>query len=281
MSGTFRLRVLRRAVVVPLLLAFTLTLLPAPLPAADDDSTDPSTRDRAMNFVDKWVINGNAIGNAIGAVAGQMLFAMCFGGPFAIVAGSILGSIVGGYIGAAIDDRMGIAVNYAAFNRPPLTQGGTWLSGVGPYEQFFYQIDNWVINGGNIAGLSVHFLLNAMARTIPGLGILASPILLAVSNYVAGTIADNMDGLVDLGLIGRKIDSAKGLSPTVVTSDGATEATERPDFGIRDAYDEVLYQMRHGTQDSLRSAYDGFKTVKQAMGNVIRSTHGTAVTSAP
>ena len=267
-------------VVLPLLICFIFALCPPALYCADDKADSESAsekkavKDKALEFADKWLINGNAIGNAIGAVVGQMLLGMVFAGPIGLVLGSGLGSLIGGYIGAGIDDRTGIAVNYTAFNRPPLTQGGTWLKDVGPWEQFFYQVDAWVLNGGCLAGLSTHFMMNFMARTIPGLGILANPVLLAVCNYIVATFADNMDGLVDLGLIGKKIDTMKGLSPTVGTTDAASEAEGRPPiehFTLRDAYNEVLYQMRHGTQDSIKQAYDGFKNVKEALNDVIEA----------
>mgnify|MGYP001595914078 CR=1 FL=1 len=273
-----RLRKWNRWVVLPLLVTFLFTLCPAQLYCADNkteetESNKESVKESALNFTDKWLINGNAIGNAIGAVVGQMLLGMVFAGPIGLVIGSGLGSLIGGYIGAGIDDRTGIAVNYTAFNRPPLTQGGTWLKNVGPWEQFFYQVDAWVLNGGSLAGLSCHFMMNFMARTIPGLGLLANPVLLAVCNYIVATFADNMDGLVDLGSIGKKIDDMKGLSPTVGTTGPTTEANGRPpiNFTFRDAYNEVIYQMRHGTQDSIKQAYDGFKNVKEALNDVIET----------
>ena len=276
----FRDRRIGRLIALPLLCAFLLALCPPPLYCADEKAGSETgtekeaVKDKALAFADKWLINGNAIGNAIGAVVGQMLLGMVFAGPIGLVIGSGLGSLIGGYIGAGIDDRMGIAVNYVAFNRPPLTQGGTWLKDVGPWEQFFYQVDAWVLNGGSMAGLSCHFMMNFMARTIPGLGILANPVLLAVCNYIVATFADNMDGLVDLGLIGKKIDQMKGLSPTVGTTNVASDAEGRPttgNFSLKDAYNEVLYQMRHGTQDSIKQAYDGFKNVKEALNDVIEA----------
>jgi hypothetical protein len=236
-----------------------------------------SSGNKTADFVDKWLINGNAIGNSIGSVVGQSLMALAFGGPVGLLVGTMMGSIIGGYIGNAIDDRSGIAVNYTAFNRPPVTQGGLWLEGVGPWEQFMYQFDAYVLNGGNIAGIGVNLAMNTMAKCIPGLGSLANPILLVIVGYLAGCVADNVDGMIDLGLVGRRIDNARGLAPTIGTTDTDSTHTENSsnpadlDMEFDSAYEGVIYNLRHGTVDSIKSALDGFKTVKDATTDVIQS----------
>jgi len=246
--------------------------------AANSKNSDDSEGSKTSRFLDKWIINGNAIGNSIGAVIGQSLAMLAFG-PAGLIVGSIVGSLMGGYIGNAIDDRTGIAINYTAFNRPPVTQGGIWLENVGPWEQFMYQFDAYVLNGGAIAGLSVNLLMNTMARTIPGLGMLANPILLALTMYFAGTVADNIDGMMDLGLIGRRIDEARGEDATVGTTD--TDINEQDDNNDRDltdiheqhdtAYEEVLYHLQHGAKDSIKNAWEDFSAVKDSATEVIQS----------
>ena len=274
-----------------LLFIFTFVILVSPLGAQPPTShlendvaehvqaaNAQSTGNKTSDFVDKWLINGNAIGNSIGAVVGQSLVGLAFGGPVGLFLGSILGSTVGGYLGNMVDDRNGIAVNYTAFNRPPVTQGGIWLENVGPWEQFMYQFDAFVLNGGNIAGIGTNLLMNTMARTIPGLGSLANPILLTIVGYLAGCVADNIDGLIDLGLIGRRIDVARGQSATVGTTQADETYGDGPhgDLGEIDrefdnSYEEVIYHLRHGTVDSIKNAYEEFSNVSESAADVIKS----------
>jgi uncharacterized protein YcfJ len=282
-----RLRI--RAITLPVVLAFMCSLFASPVLASDSvaqleqevsehvkaaASTDEGSK--FANFADKWLVNGNAIGNSIGAVVGQSLIGLAFGGPVGLFLGSVIGSTVGGYLGNMVDDRVGLAINYTAFNRPPVTQGGLWLEGVGPWEQFLYQFDAYVLNGGAIAGIGANLLLNTMARTIPGMGALANPIILVLASYFAGTLADNVDGMLDLGLVGRRIDVARGQGPTVGTTDPSygddvdgTPAEIHEEFDS--SYEEVLYHLRHGTVDSVRNAYDEFSTVSQSAVDVIES----------
>lgn len=281
---------LRRFVAVLLVVTMLAASAPHCALALEPETTQsetgqPDTTQKVKNFVDKWIINGNAIGNAIGAVVGSMLFGLVFPGPVGLVAGSFIGSTLGGFIGAAIDDRVGIAVNYAAFNRPALTSGGVWLEGVGPWEQAFYQFDNWVLNGGNLASMACHLTLSFAARTIPGAACLAGPIFLMLADYVVGNVGDNIDGLIDLGLVGRKIDEARGQAPVV-----ATEAADRPagdgssdgdaNLRLRDSYQSLLQTIKDGTRENAAQALEGFRNVKDSIREAIVQRRGDA-TAAP
>lgn len=180
------------------------------------DPTGQSHDDsRTKDFVDKWVINGNAIGGAAGATLGQWLGTVMLPGPVGWVVGSMAGGLVGGILGNVIDNQIHNGYNYAAFDRPPMESGGLILKGVGPWEQGFYQVDQWVVNGGGIASLVAHFGVNLVGGFIPGpLGkFLQSYIGIFVFDAIFGTLGDNVDGMIDGGLIGRKIDEAKGLGP--------------------------------------------------------------------
>jgi hypothetical protein len=221
-------------------------------------------------FIDKWLINGNAIGNSIGAVVGQSLVGLAFGGPAGLFIGSVIGSTAGGWVGSLIDDRMGVAINYSAFDRPPVTEGGIWLKDVGPWEQAMYQVDALVLNGGNIAGIGSNLIMNIMARTIPGMTMMANPILLTLVGYVTGTVADNIDGMVDLGLIGRQIDNAG--DKTIVGADlkelPDKPAEESPDLAAAHenwerSYKEILNDLQHGSLDSIKTAYQDHANVSR------------------
>ena len=76
-----------------------------------------------LDFLDKWVISGNAIGNSVGAVIGQTVGAAVFP-PFGWVVGSFLGTMVGGLIGTYCDNKRHKGYNYGAFNRRPVGEGG-------------------------------------------------------------------------------------------------------------------------------------------------------------
>lgn len=193
-------------------LLHALVVLPAPASAQQLLHTSPDL-DGPADFVDLWVINGNAIGNAVGAVAGQMAFTALLG-PGAWAIGSIVGAVGGGFIGEWADNKVHRSFNYAAFNRPPLGEPGSLvLKDAGPMEQFLYQVDSRIVNGGNLFTFGAHFGINLLIRAIPGGGAMIAPVALGIADYVAGTIGDNLDGMVDLSAIGAHMDRARGLGP--------------------------------------------------------------------
>ena len=166
-----------------------------------------SQNEKLADFVDKWVISGNAIGNAFGAVAGQALFSVLFG-PAGWAIGSLVGGFAGGLIGEYVDNKVHKSYNYSAFNRPALGEPGSIiLENAGPYEQLFYQIDSRVVVGGNITAFISHMGLNFMARAVPGCGFLGKPLLLFTADYLAGILGDNVDGLVDFSSVGAELDA--------------------------------------------------------------------------
>ena len=175
-----------------------------------------SENEKLADFVDKWVISGNAIGNALGAVAGQALFSVLFG-PAGWAIGSMVGGFAGGLIGEYMDNKIHKSYNYSAFNRPALGEPGSIvLENAGPYEQLFYQIDSRVIVGGNITAFISHMGLNCMARAVPGCGFLGKPLLLFTADYLAGILGDNVDGLMDFSSVGAELDAIhEAKEPTI------------------------------------------------------------------
>ena len=177
-------------------------------------------KEEVADFVDKWVISGNAIGNALGAVAGQALFSVLLG-PAGWAFGSMVGGIAGGLIGEYVDNKIHKSYNYAAFNRPALGEpGSVILENAGPYEQLFYQIDSRVIVGGNITSFVSHMGLNCMARAIPGCGWMGKPLLLFTADYLAGILGDNVDGLMDFSSVGAELDHIHEAREATISSSG-------------------------------------------------------------
>lgn len=189
--------------------------------APDAPGAQDSTN--AKDFIDKWILNGNSIGSAAGAILGQMLGTVMFPGPVGWVVGSMIGGMVGGVIGTLIDNKIHNAYNYSSFDRPPLESGGFILEGVGPWEQAFYQTDQWVISGGGIGSLIGHFGMNLFGSFLPGpLGAIGKSFGgLFMVNVITGTIGDNLDGMIDLADVGREIDIAHG-------TDVESASQERP-----------------------------------------------------
>ncbi len=195
----------------------------------------PETKN-AWDFVDKWVISGNAIGNAAGAVLGQTIGAALFP-PIGWAIGSFIGSSIGGMVGELIDNKIYKAYNYAAFNRPPFGEGGLYLRGVGPYEQLFYQIDARGVNMGNIFTNITHFGLNLLARSIPGASWLIKPGFLVACDYFAGVLGDNLDGLVDLASIGGEIDKKRAIVASQQTTGTTTTVPQRGGLTLKELYE--------------------------------------------
>ncbi|MBI4858674.1 MAG: hypothetical protein HY815_00120 [Candidatus Riflebacteria bacterium] len=197
-SGSRNSRALSGTLAVACLLS-VLVASPCPAQPAVGPAVGPvseSRNEKVRGFIDKWVLNGGNIGGAIGAVAGQALGTALFPGPTAMVLGSFVGNQIGQIIGEYTDNKVGEAYNYAAFNRPGLGQdgGGFILPNAGPYEQAFYQLDRWVISGGFLASMGMHFGLNYLGRVVPGGQILLRPLTMIIADYVAGSIGDNIDG---------------------------------------------------------------------------------------
>ena len=229
---------------VPLFLLVLMGLLacpalyasgPAPEAAKEADIREVPETKNAWDFIDKWVISGNAIGNAAGAVLGQTIGAALFP-PLGWVIGSFVGSTLGGMVGELIDNKIYKAYNYAAFNRPPFGEGGLYLRGVGPYEQLFYQIDARGLNLGNIFTNITHFGLNLMARSVPGAGWMMKPGLLMAADYFAGVLGDNIDGLVDLATIGGEIDKKRAIVASEQTT-GTTSVAKRGGLTLKELYE--------------------------------------------
>lgn len=239
-----------------------------------DKYIPPSERTRSQKFIDKWILNGAALGSAIGSLVGVFVFQTFIPGPVGLILGTLVGGTIGSLIGSYIDDRKGEAINYSSFERPPVTKGGMWLKDVGPWEQFMYQIDAWVINGGGLAANISHIGLSLLARAVPGIGAWLSPVMIAVSDYVAAVIGDNIDGTVDLGNIGRKWDgAAEGTSVT----DAAAQRNAGPRFSnidvnqprasqqYRDDYRNLVSQLGHGERQAQEAAYLAYRNSSTAM----------------
>lgn len=251
----------------PLVLLVFLSAMPAPLWAEEDEST----KDKVMGFFDKWIINGGNLGGAIGAVMGQFLMGAICPGPVGLVVGSLLGNQIGQLIGEYMDNKVYRAYNYAAFNRPALGEpGSVVLEGAGRWEQSFYQVDRWIISGGGLATMAAHFFFNFAARTVPGAGFFAMPLFLILGDYVAGNIGDNVDGLIDLSLLGRKIDKMKGNTLEVDTHAPSAPGDARPTIAestllVHDcdqAYRELQAAMASGDQAAIQSAYGRYQALK-------------------
>jgi hypothetical protein len=247
-----------------LLVAMAVFLAPlgptlGPVLAAETQEVE-STAD----FMDKWILNGGSIGGAAGATLGQYLGTVMMPGPIGWVVGSLIGGLVGGVVGTLIDNQIHRAYNYTAFDRPPMESGGLVLEGVGPWEQGLYQVDQWVISGGNIGSLLGHFGVNLFGAFIPGgLGrFLSTYTGIFLADALFGTIGDNLDGFIDLGLLGREIDKARGTD--VGDDEDEDEAPDAPAAAStaagRDALDRALDTVRqqaYKTWISLSEAGEG------------------------
>ncbi len=239
-----------------------------------EEYQEPKSDDPTKDFIDKFVINGNAIGGAAGATIGQWLGTVMLPGPVGWVVGSMAGGLVGGILGNVIDNQVHLGYNYAAFNRPPMESGGLILEGVGPWEQAFYQVDQWVVNGGGIASLVAHFGVNLVGGFIPGpLGkFLQSYIGIFVFDAIFGTLGDNVDGMIDGGLIGRKLDEANGDGPKAASAPRSAFAgasapgnSKLGDAGTKaerdEAYREYMALVKAGRSGSAeaKAAYERYR----------------------
>lgn len=228
------------------------------VPGSPDAQEATSTKD----FIDKWILNGGSIGGAAGATLGQWLGTVLLPGPVGWVVGSIIGGFVGGIVGTLIDNSIHKGYNYASFERPPLEQGGLVLEGVGAWEQRFYQVDQWLINGGSIGSFIGHFGVNLIGAAIPGpLGsFLSSYLGIFLFDVVFGTVGDNLDALIDGGKIGREIDKAQaGESGAEITSD--EDAAKPPLVGR--AYKKLLEAIgqdrgKDSERESVEDAYQQY-----------------------
>lgn len=262
-------------------LLLALAVLMAPLGptlgvalAAEAPAAATQEAETRADFLDKWILNGGSIGSAVGATLGQYLGTVLAPGPVGWVVGSLIGGLLGGVIGTLIDNQIHNSYNYTAFDRPPLEQGGFVLEGVGPWEQGLYQVDQWVISGGAIGSLVGHFGVNLFGSLIPGgLGRFLSTYLgIFLADAFFGTIGDNLDGFIDLGLLGREIDNARDGDPDDEAEAGpaaASDAAARPDLdgvldGVRaDAYRDYLALVEAGkgqSPEALR-AYDRYRAL--------------------
>jgi len=243
---TFRCR--REApvpVVVGLVLVGLVAGWGAPPAAGQSLFNDGPPIENAGDFADKWLINGNAIGNAIGAVMGQSVFSLVFG-PAGWVVGSIVGGVAGGLVGEWVDNKIYKSYNYAAFNRPPLGEPGSIvLENAGPMEQLLYQIDSRILIGGNITALVAHFGINLAARSMPGGRLPLDPVALAIADYLAGIIGDNVDGLMDLSAVGRRLDEARGFDPATVGPPPGLEIYVDDPLTFRELYLATLAALRN------------------------------------
>ena len=212
--------------------------------SSKEEKEDEGKVSSSERFIDQWILNGGALGSAIGSIIGCFIFQPLIPGPVGLVFGTVVGGLIGSLIGNYIDDRIGVAINYSSFDRPPVTKGGMWLEDVGPKEQLMYQIDAWVINGGSIGANLSHIGLSLLARSVPGVGAWLSPIVIGVADYVMAVIGDNIDGTVDLGSIGKKWDE----------EDKSTE--DAKSYG--ESYEKVIEEMQEGTINSQRDAYSDY-----------------------
>jgi len=230
----------RLLVAVLVLVAFV-----APSPATCQSLiNDGPASEGPADFVDKWVISGNAIGNSVGAVAGQMLVTALFG-PAGWVVGSLVGSFAGGMLGEYVDNKIHKSYNYAAFNRPPLGEPGSLiLKDAGPLEQLLYQIDARAINGGNMATFAAHFGMNLIGRSIPGCAGLLNPVLMIVVDYLAGILGDNLDGLVDPSAVGARLDRARGFDPAAAEVKAGWEIYKDRPLTARELYQATVDALR-------------------------------------
>ena len=220
--------------------------------------TEPTERTSSQKFIDKWILNGGALGSAIGSIIGCFVFQTFFPGPVGLVLGTLVGGTIGSLIGTYIDDRKGEAINYTSFKRPPVTKGGIWLKGVGPWEQFMYQVDAFVLNGGSIGANISHIGLSLLAKSVPGVGAWLSPIVIGVADYVAAVIGDNIDGKVDLGDIGKKWDGKEPPTESnfvpVLAEPNNEQVTGQYD-NYRNDYNKVIEQMQSGDLRSQKEAF--------------------------
>jgi len=246
-----------RGTTIVVLAVLAMHLLPVPVTADDhpfvydEGQFRESPRSSTQRFIDKWILNGAALGSAIGSVVGVFVFQTLFPGPIGLVAGTVIGGTIGSLIGSYIDDRHGDAINYTSFDRPPVTKGGMWLKGVGPWEQFMYQVDSWVLNGGSLASTATHIGLSTLARCVPGVGAWLSPVMIGVADYAAAVVADNVDGTIDLASTGRKWDEAAARNePT---------AADRRTTAGRAEYLDVVDAMRSGDRDAQLRAYQSYQ----------------------
>lgn len=195
----------------------------------------PKERNSSQKFIDKWIVNGGALGSAIGSIIGCFVFQTFFPGPVGLILGTLVGGTIGSLIGTYIDDRNGEAINYTSFKRPPVTKGGIWLKGVGPWEQFMYQVDAFALNGGSIGANLSHITLSLLAKSVPGIGAWLSPIVIGLSDYVCGVIGDNIDGEIDLGDIGKKWDSREPNGSLPSSSSPEPKGSDAHNFAYNDA----------------------------------------------
>ena len=255
----------------------------------EPQKSEPAGRNASQKFIDKWILNGGALGSAIGSIIGCFVFQTFFPGPVGLILGTLVGGTIGSLIGTYIDDRKGEAINYTSFERPPVTKGGIWLKGVGPWEQFMYQVDAFALNGGSIAANISHIGLSLLAKSVPGVGAWLSPVAIFVADYLAAVIGDNIDGNVDLGNIGKKWDQKKKAKeseasghnfvygedfkeverpPTTIVKlpkyepslprPGQSQLTAQHDDYRRD-YKNVIEQMQSGDQRTQREAFLAYR----------------------
>lgn len=223
----------------------------------------PGSRlERVRDFSDKWLINGGNLGQAAGAVAGQFAIRRFLPGPLGLVLGSWVGSHIGQIVGELLDNKVHRSYNYVAFNRPALGEAGSVvLQGAGKYEQAFYQIDRFALNGGSLAILGTHFALNAAAGWLPGARWLASPLVLFLADYVAGNIGDNIDGTRDLSRHGRRIDESRAANHREAPADPA--APSPPGAGstaeVRAAYTSLMTALGNGDSAAITRAYEHYQ----------------------
>jgi len=229
------------------------------------------------DFVDQWVLSGDAIGNALGAVTGQMLFSALFG-PAGWAVGSFVGGYAGGLMGEWVDNRVGRAYNYASFSRPPFGEpGNIVLRNAGPMEQLLYQVDARGVVGGNLAGMGMHYALKLAARSTPGLGVLMNPVVLFVADYVAAIVADNGDGMVDLAAVGAVMDRRRGFDPDEPSSPRGWELYEDEPLTARELYSaavEALENSRRGAGAEDRTVEHAWRRYDEVSTPAERRTKG-------
>lgn len=218
------------------------------------------------DFLDKWVLNGGSIGSAAGAILGQVLGSVLFPGPIGWVVGSTLGGFLGGIVGTLIDNKIHKAYNYASFDRPPIDDGGLFLEGAGFWEQTLYQIDQWVISGGTVGSLVGHFGANMLGAVLPGgVGAFLSSIGgVFLINLLFGTIGDNLDGLIDMGKIGERVDDVREerrLAAEAEVRPSESPAAPASSEDRREAYQRYLDLMRMGEGQSAeaREAFERYQ----------------------